>query len=443
MVQTGTRYRERIAPVSPGQPTLAGNFYSINSVTGARQLIGPLYLANSLSSTSYERTWDQTNPGPPYQSGGDFTSCKAFLPQNAVVGSGVFRGYKYGTGIVEYVGGFGDPWVFDSIPNSDYINLGYNQSNLGIFPSLDPFSPLVYEKLRPRLESAGVFVALAEARDIPRMLRTSAHTFRDIWKQMGGSTHSRLMQPKRVADNFLNHQFGWVPFLSDIQRLYATYRDASVLSAKFSRSNNTWQKRVRTMQHVESEYIDWDSATSGGGYHMSPLIPSIQHPTIGPRYQIIRQVSTNVWCEGSFKYYRPEFDLSLSSYNSLSSGIQRDLMLYGARISPVHVWQATPWTWLVDWFTNAQDVIQRHQDWGQDSLAAKYMYLMHHQLRKLILRQTNTFYGGETKVFEWYRVLDIKRRRGTLSPYGFGLSWDALSPRQLAILAAIGISRSG
>jgi hypothetical protein len=444
MSPTIGRFRERIAPSSSGQPTKAGSFYQINGTTGARSLLGDLFLIVSPAATSIERTWDQINPGPPYRSGGDFVSVKAQLPQNGLVGIGTYRGYKYGTGTVEYQGGFGDPWVFDSIPNSDYLNYGFNQDNTNLFPPLDSYSSQVYDRLRPRLESAGIYVAIAEAKDVPRMLQTSSRVFRDTWRTMRGSmSASRIMQPRRVADNFLNHQFGWIPFIKDLSNLYSTYSRALILKEQIARDNNKWIKRKRAMKDVQSEEIVFDSRVNGGGaFRVSPNIPWILSTGGGHYYQIVLQTSSVIWCEGSFKYYRPEFDTGMSDFNSTWNSINRDLMIYGLRVSPQHIYQATPWTWLADWFTNAGSVVQRANDWGLDSMAARYMYLMRHQLRTVVLRQFVRFYDGTSKTLEWHRVLESKQRMGASSPYGLGLSWESLSARQLGILVSLGITRT-
>jgi hypothetical protein len=52
------------------------------------------------------------------------------------------------------------------------------------------------------------------------------------------------------------------------------------------------------------------------------------------------------------------------------------------------------------------------------------------------------FYSGPVTL-QFQRSLHMKQRKLADSPYGFNAPWQSLSPKQWAILGAIGISRSG
>jgi len=110
-------------------------------------------------------------------------------------------------------------------------------------------------------------------------------------------------------------------------------------------------------------------------------------------------------------------------------------------LSPSNIYKAVPWTWLIDWFTDFGSVVDRLQDIGLDGIASKYLYLMRHDFREVVLKQTLPFKNGGAVTLEFNRVTDVKIRRESDSPYGFGLSWGSLSPKQLAILVALGVSR--
>jgi hypothetical protein len=164
--------------------------------------------------------------------------------------------------------------------------------------------------------------------------------------------------------------------------------------------------------------------------------------TVGPvHYTVTLQEIIDVWYEGVFKYYRPEFTDQAASDYPIWSGVNRQMTLYGAHINPVVIWRATPWTWLADWFGNAGDIIQYGQDLATDSMVSKYMYLMHHHRRRFELKSEFTTSDGVAHQCIWYREADIKRREKAGSPFNFVLSGD-LTPRQIAILAALGISRT-
>jgi hypothetical protein len=76
-------------------------------------------------------------------------------------------------------------------------------------------------------------------------------------------------------------------------------------------------------------------------------------------------------------------------------------------------------------------------------MAAKYLFLSHHQVKTITMRQFVPFNdeSGGPRALEYSQIIEVKQRKEAESPFGFGLSLDNLSPKQLAILGALGISR--
>jgi hypothetical protein len=114
--------------------------------------------------------------------------------------------------------------------------------------------------------------------------------------------------------------------------------------------------------------------------------------------------------------------------------------LYGVRITPTNLYNAVPWSWLVDWFSNARDYVDRASDWLIDSMAAEYFYVMHQQKRVWTYTNVLPFPSG-TLSLSASRTVETKVRIEGSSPYGVDVSWDNLTPRQLAILTSLAISR--
>jgi len=127
--------------------------------------------------------------------------------------------------------------------------------------------------------------------------------------------------------------------------------------------------------------------------------------------------------------------------------------LYGATVSPEVLYNAIPWTWLMDWFVNVGDVMSNLSN-NVDNLTADYAFVM--RTRKMELNNTATTSwagisanlgtglesiipeGSATRSLSYSE--EIKSRTGA-TPFGFGLSYDGLSTYQKSILAAIGAKR--
>jgi hypothetical protein len=115
----------------------------------------------------------------------------------------------------------------------------------------------------------------------------------------------------------------------------------------------------------------------------------------------------------------------------------------GADLSPETLWNLTPWSWAVDWFSNAGDVISNVDSFQIDGQVMAWGYIMEHTVHRV----TYTYKGGTNVdgsplvVSPVTLVTETKVRRRA-NPYGFGVSWNDLSPFQISILTALGISRA-
>lgn len=118
--------------------------------------------------------------------------------------------------------------------------------------------------------------------------------------------------------------------------------------------------------------------------------------------------------------------------------------IYGFRPSPAVVYNAIPWSWLVDWFTNLGHVIENMDGGVADRLAADYFYLMR-TWESINNRFVTGFFEGHngknvtvTATASGYRA---RKLRVPGNPFGFDVAQKDLSPMQLSILGALGYSK--
>lgn len=438
------RWRERASPLPPNNRQKSGDLNRFVTDTGEEiGLYAEIFGESNNIPQHMEFTGDEIHSGPPYTVGGPFINMKVDLPQFVVQGSGHYKfhnSYLPPSWSWRYDGGFYDPLWFsflDTVPDSNYL-LPTGLSDSTLFPELSSLGSRAYARLRPATSEAGFAVALAESKDLPRMLSGSAKGFSDIWKTLGGNLKRNPMQPKKAADHFINHQFGWKPFLSDLQKFQAAHQKTAAYMAQRFRDNNQWVRRKRVDRRIESESIIYSRTDITG---VQPETGIFTNMIVGPRsYTITLQEFTDVWYEGVFKVYLPEFDPGVGWSNSKFGEAMREMSLYGAHVNPTVLWKKTAWTWLIDWYTNAGDLIQQAEDWATNKVVSKYMYLMHHHRRRFELRSKFTTCDGQNHDLIWYRSADIKRREAASTRFEWNLG-TGLNGVQIAILAALGLSR--
>jgi hypothetical protein len=121
-----------------------------------------------------------------------------------------------------------------------------------------------------------------------------------------------------------------------------------------------------------------------------------------------------------------------------------------------------PYSWLIDWFSNVGDVVSNMSMNAVDNLVTNYSFVMRRESWEqsasvITWHEKRDDFGGSppskssSSLGSWWKAhrgsyssterWEIKSRVGGGNPFGLDVSLPSLSGRQLAILAALGISR--
>jgi len=100
-----------------------------------------------------------------------------------------------------------------------------------------------------------------------------------------------------------------------------------------------------------------------------------------------------------------------------------------------------PWSWAVDYFSNAQQVIHNLQEMELYGLFMAYGYVMDEIVRTETHTSKPSAGSAVGPTPPVYTVTQVTKVRKKANPYGFGVSWEDLSPSQVANLIAAGITR--
>lgn len=253
---------------------------------------------------------------------------------------------------------------------------------------------------------------------------------------------------KGLGGEYLNYIFGWAPLVDEVHNVVHAARHHRDLLSQYHRGegSDTHRGYVFPSQPTfttlpEEKTTGWFGPPSGwlGGQ--------------GTR-QVCLVRHTKRWFEGCFTYGLPS---STDSWRkALGYGSDADA-LFGLSLTPDLLWELAPWSWAVDWFTNAGDVINNVTNFGLAGLVLRYGYAMEETIEKVYAEGRCPDYS--TASFEkttgggtWnlsnsssgtYRrgTECVTKRRVPASPFGFSIGWEGLSPTQLAITAALGITR--
>jgi hypothetical protein len=286
-------------------------------------------------------------------------------------------------------------------------------------------------RCRPAKPQASLAVSFAEAirEGIPASLKQVSHIKDEVAKFRDLSKSSKA---RTVPGKYLEWQFGWKPLQNDIQNVARSLLNQQAILDDLRRNSKKRMRRRYSFPAVtvyDTEYLrDWTGPWPGPNAYV------LQQA--GQR--VVRQVATKkTWFAGEFVYTFPGVDASLPSQ-----------MLHGARqllgvdLSPETVWNVMPWTWLADWNANVGDVLANISAIGLDDLILRYGYLMQEAEQKNTHTHTGITIGEQGIPRDLVGTSTVRAKsRIVASPFGFGLATEDFTPRQIAILASIGLTR--
>jgi hypothetical protein len=249
----------------------------------------------------------------------------------------------------------------------------------------------------------------------------------------------RASLARGAGSEYLNSEFGWKPLLSDVRSFAYAAANAHKILDQYERDSGKVVRR--RYEFPEERTFNQQLVQVYDGHTHSPTedaLIDLNDPNRPSLYKTTRTLK-RTWFSGAFTYHLP---VGYKSREFLVEAAAKAGPLFGLELTPDALWNLTPWSWAVDWFSNAGDVISNLSDWAVDGLVMKYGYIMQYELQTI----TYSLYGGQrylpktvyaSPIVAWREV----KRRKKASPFGFGVSWNSFSPRQLAITTALGITR--
>nr|UJQ85110.1 MAG: hypothetical protein 1 [Leviviridae sp.] len=294
--------------------------------------------------------------------------------------------------------------------------------------AMDKLGTTAIARTTPSNPNAGLSVALGELRKdgLPSMLGSSL-------------LRERLRDYRALGSEYLNVEFGWKPFISDLMKFAdSVTRSEEILEQYRKDSGRTVKRRYRFPEKTE---------TSVSLKTSSPLLPTLPislftGPGVLGTLQTTTTITQRVWFEGAFTYHVP---MGSDPVSTVKRCAQEARKLYGLSLTPDVVWNLAPWSWAADWFGNFGDILTNVSNAINDGSALRYGYVMAHTEHRTEFVHPSTlykYYGKATPTGDLVivRKYSVKTRRPA-TPFGFGLSWDGLTTRQQGIIAALGISR--
>jgi hypothetical protein len=231
--------------------------------------------------------------------------------------------------------------------------------------------------------------------------------------------------------------------VSDIQNIVHQITHAQeVLEAYERGSHQVVRRRYEfPVEETVSTVIVADDAAVRKGLDYTPqasrTYDAIADPAIPAKHTLrTHRTWRQVWFSGGFTYHLPS---DYRSRNAIIRDSRKARAILGLNLNPELLWNAMPWSWAIDWFTNCGDVISNLTDWAEDGLVLKYGYVMEHCFASYTYETDGTASTRSHYASPFVTCIETKRRLKA-TPFGFDVTWDGFSPRQVAISLALGLT---
>lgn len=387
---------------------LLTKLYGIRDFGGAMwlqrrsHLIFPAYIPYASSSPSHVSLWwDFKGNMIPFDAPlnlPSMSSLPARISESQMTGKGVVGWERYK-------------------PTHVQINLGQTLGELRAIGGL-PISPKMIEEMM----------------EIGRVLKHPLQTLRHATRT-GIPVHDAL---RYVGSGYLGYQFGIKPYVEDLMDLVKSLLSFDKKLQQLVRDNGRGVRRSGRVSFDKTETVTRTTTAFPG----TMLRPALASQLLTGTYIQDKTVSTSAEYRfsGRFRYH---LDPTRHGWGPIPAREKYQLqrILYGLDPTDVTlIWELMPWSWLIDWIVPIGPMITNLVNDQTDHLVADYAYIAGQ-----IQTVTSTVVQGQLKNSAPFTtssvVIDTAKQRKKASPYGFGYTFSGLNPKQLAILAALGVTR--
>lgn len=251
---------------------------------------------------------------------------------------------------------------------------------------------------------------------------------------------------RSAGSDYLNVEFGWKPLVSDLQAITLSLLEASM--GMFRPFGAYHRRRVNLPIETFDRYDgsgtftmlygnqilanQWESKVGSGGSN-NGLLQGIYSSTL--KTKVKRSL------EGEFVYL-PKAGFDPTDYWS------RAETLMDVNLTPATLWELSPFSWLVDWFSDIGGAVQSMEAAVNNRILSTYCYAM--ESTEMVLDQSvaairpaqssNRYFG---KNFWQGESSYTRKRRIRANPFGFeGSSSTRPTGGKAAILIALGLTKS-
>lgn len=203
------------------------------------------------------------------------------------------------------------------------------------------YRDVLLSRTLPMARSFGLFRSLAELRDLNRLADLS---------EIPRKLKERIFTAKDLAGSHLAVEFGIKPLVSDVQRMLSL-PDTIARRVNYLLERNgkptTFRRKIFLEEDISGFTPTWSTSGTSDSMWTKVRTTSSQRRSIELR------------CSANYTVEFPKLEVP-----TLRKNISRKL--WGLEPTLVDLYNLTPWSWLIDWFTGLGNYLQAIEDINSD-----------------------------------------------------------------------------
>jgi hypothetical protein len=311
------------------------------------------------------------------------------------------------------------------------INLYYHGSlTSGVanwaFPALTgngtQWGAIAYDRMKPTKPLFSLFNMIYELKDLRGQLQQLERGFA---RNLSG-----------FGQYYLSQVFGWMPLVSDVLTLLNHQQKLQKRIDWLLRNEGKWISRQ--VKLYEKETILWSNDWTHQ-YNSFEQSFTTQFYNSVPRFRQTQSVVDRIWATAQFKYFLPDAPPGVQfKKNHLKAALRG---FHGIRMHQLY--DAIPWTWLLSWCVDLSRVLENCDAGVADSLAARRFCIMREQVARGSQFAEGNFrgVGGSNVAHSSSSYAESHLKTRVLGNPFYPANPNSLSPGQLAVLGALGMSK--
>nr|QDH89062.1 MAG: hypothetical protein H2RhizoLitter491798_000001 [Leviviridae sp.] len=305
------------------------------------------------------------------------------------------------------------------ITYSNYLPSGFTSAvshQTTSIPSVGTRATTLRARTNPSREEVSIPNFIHELKDLPGMYKDIVHFKTKLLRP------ANVNNAKSIGNYHLSIQMGWLPMIRDIQKIlhFQAAADRRILELQRLYSSRGLKRRL----NLYDSSVVTDSKV-------------IVDSSLGQFIQVRQSRITRQRSWGTIRWIPTAVpkDIGHQALGRLARKLVFGVDHLG--VDSVQAWNALPWTWMIDWFTNFNEFLQAHRNDvpAEPTGPCNIMTLTEtYEVWQRIDPLTQAIKGAEGR-----RVLRTKERAqssGTLS-----VTLPLLKARQWSILSALALQR--